>query len=83
MNAEVTVREGGDLSVAGAITIDKGQTEGLYPLNASGDAMIGKWPMMVIGALSVASAALAAVPIVRHAQRPLAINVPRSAHQAR
>ena len=38
---------------------------------------------LVIGGLSVASAALAAVPILRHASRPLAINVPRSAHQGR
>jgi hypothetical protein len=38
---------------AGAITIDKGQTEGLYPLNANSQAMLGKWPMMVIGAAEI------------------------------
>jgi hypothetical protein len=38
---------------AGAITIDKGQTEGLYPLNANDQAMLGKWPMMVIGAAEI------------------------------
>jgi hypothetical protein len=38
---------------AGAITIDKGQSEGLYPLNANGDAMIGKWPMIAIGAADI------------------------------
>lgn len=38
---------------------------------------------LVIGALSLASAALACVPILRHASRPLTINVPRPAHQGR
>ena len=38
---------------------------------------------LVIGALSVASAALAAVPILRHAPSPLIVNVPRPAHQGR
>jgi hypothetical protein len=38
---------------AGSITIDKGQTEGLYPLNANDQAMLGKWPMMVIGAAEI------------------------------
>jgi hypothetical protein len=38
------------VGAAGAITIDRGQTEGLYPLNASGDAMLGKWPVLAIGA---------------------------------
>ena len=41
------------VGAAGAITIDKGQNEGLYPLNANGDAMIGKWPVMVIGAAEI------------------------------
>lgn len=41
------------VGAAGAINIDKGQNEGLYPLNANGDAMIGKWPMMVIGAADI------------------------------
>ena len=38
---------------------------------------------LVIGALSVASAALAAVPILRRAPSPLVVNVPRPAHQGR
>ncbi len=38
---------------AGAITIDKGKNEGVYPLNANGGAAIGKWPMMVIGAADI------------------------------
>ena len=41
------------VGAAGAITIDKGKNEGLYPLNANGDAMLGKWPMMVIGAAEI------------------------------
>jgi hypothetical protein len=38
---------------AGAITIEKGHNEGLYPLNANSQAMLGKWPMMVIGAAEI------------------------------
>jgi hypothetical protein len=41
------------VGAAGAITIEKGKNEGLYPLNASAEAMIGKWPMMVIGAADI------------------------------
>jgi hypothetical protein len=41
------------VSSAGSITIDKGQSEGLYQLNANGNAMVGKWPMMVIGAADI------------------------------
>jgi hypothetical protein len=41
------------VGAAGAINIDKGQNEGLYPLNANGDAMIGKWPVMAIGAAEI------------------------------
>ncbi len=41
------------VGAAGAINIEKGQNEGLYPLNANGEAMIGKWPMMVIGAAEI------------------------------
>ena len=37
----------------GAITIEKGKNEGLYPINAAGNAMIGKWPIMVIGAADI------------------------------
>ena len=38
---------------------------------------------VVIGALSLISAALAAVPIVVHASGPLTVSVPRPAHQGR
>jgi hypothetical protein len=38
---------------AGAVTIEKGKNEGLYPINAAADAAIGKWPMMVIGAADI------------------------------
>ena len=38
---------------AGAVTIDKGKSEGFYPVNAAADAAIGKWPMMVIGAADI------------------------------
>jgi hypothetical protein len=41
------------VGAAGAITIEKGKNEGLYALNANGDAAIGKWPMMVIGAADI------------------------------
>ncbi len=41
------------IGAAGAITIDKGQSEGPYPLNANGDAMIGKWPVIAIGAAEI------------------------------
>lgn len=35
------------------ITIEKGQTEGLYQLNANGNAALGKWPMYVLGFANV------------------------------
>lgn len=41
------------VGAAGAINIDKGQTEGLYPLNANGDALLGKWPIIAIGAAEI------------------------------
>jgi Bacterial pre-peptidase C-terminal domain len=41
------------VGAAGAINIEKGQNEGLYPLNANGDAMLGKWPVMAIGAAEI------------------------------
>jgi hypothetical protein len=41
------------VGATGAITIDKGKNEGLYPINADGGAAIGKWPMMVIGAADI------------------------------
>jgi hypothetical protein len=41
------------VGAAGAISIEKGQTEGLYAVNANGDAMLGKWPVMAIGAAEI------------------------------
>jgi hypothetical protein len=41
------------VGAAGAISIEKGKNEGLYPLNANGDAMLGKWPVIVIGAAEI------------------------------
>jgi hypothetical protein len=41
------------VGAAGSINIDKGQTEGLYPVIANGDAMLGKWPVMAIGAAEI------------------------------
>jgi hypothetical protein len=41
------------VGATGAISIEKGQAEGLYPVNANGDAMLGKWPVMVIGAAEI------------------------------
>jgi hypothetical protein len=38
---------------AGSATIDKGKSEGVYPINAAGDALLGKWPMIVIGAAEI------------------------------
>ena len=69
------------VGAAGAITIDKGQNEGVYPLNANGDAMIGKWPMMVIGAADIdgqawVSSQLAELEI---ADRYVAFDMKRSA----
>jgi hypothetical protein len=66
---------------AGAITIDKGQTEGPYPLNANGDAAIGKWPIIAIGAAEIdgqawVSSQLAELDI---ADRYVAFDVKRSA----
>lgn len=41
------------IGAAGAVDVPAGQGVGAYPLNANGDAMIGKWPIMVIGAADV------------------------------
>ena len=41
------------VGAAGRSRSRKGKNEGLYPLNANGDAMLGKWPMMVIGAAEI------------------------------
>ncbi len=69
------------VGAAGAITIDKGQNEGPYPLNANGDAMIGKWPVMAIGAAEIdgqawASSQMAELEI---ADRYVSFDVKRSA----
>jgi hypothetical protein len=69
------------VGAAGAITIDKGQNEGPYPLNANGDAMIGKWPVMAIGAAEIdgqawVSSQLAELDI---ADRYVAFDVKRAA----
>lgn len=66
---------------AGSISIEKGKNEGLYPLNANGDAMIGKWPVIAIGAAEIdgqawASSQLAELEI---ADRYVAFDVKRSA----
>ena len=37
----------------GQITIEKGKSEGLYPINAGNVAAFGKWPIMVIGAADI------------------------------
>ncbi len=37
------------VGTTGSITIPQGQTEGFYPLNADGNAQLGKWPIFVIG----------------------------------
>jgi hypothetical protein len=41
------------VGAAGSISIEKGKNEGLYPLNANGEAMLGKWPVLVIGAAEI------------------------------
>ncbi len=41
------------VGATGSITIDKGKSEDFYPINAAGDAALGKWPMMVIGAADI------------------------------
>jgi hypothetical protein len=69
------------VGAAGAITIDKGQNEGPYALNANADAMIGKWPMIAIGAAEIdgqawVSSQLAELEI---ADRYVAFEVKRSA----
>jgi hypothetical protein len=38
---------------AGSAVIEKGKNEAVYPINAAADAMVGKWPMMVIGAADI------------------------------
>ncbi|MCA9066009.1 MAG: PPC domain-containing protein, partial [Planctomycetaceae bacterium] len=42
-----------------SITIAKGQTEGLYNINANGNAAIGKWPVYAIASSNVGGAAWA------------------------
>ena len=41
------------VGATGAVAIEKGKSEGLYPLNANAEAALGKWPMMVIGAADI------------------------------
>lgn len=36
------------VGTTGSITIPQGQSEGYYPLNADGNAQLGKWPIFVI-----------------------------------
>jgi hypothetical protein len=69
------------VGAAGSITIDKGQSEGLYPLNANGEAMLGKWPVIAIGAAEIdgqawVSSQLAELEI---ADRYVSVDVKRSA----
>ncbi len=45
------------VGVSSSINIPKGQTEGLYPVNANGNAALGKWPIYVIGQANVNGAA--------------------------
>jgi hypothetical protein len=47
INVQFPFRSPG-VGTTGQITIPQGQTEGFYPLNADGNAQIGKWPMYVI-----------------------------------
>jgi len=37
------------IGTTSAITIPEGQNEAVYPLNASGNSAVGKWPMFVLG----------------------------------
>ena len=41
------------VGASGSINIEKGKNDGLYTLNANGDAMLGKWPILVIGAADI------------------------------
>jgi hypothetical protein len=41
------------VGTTGSINIPEGQTEGYYPLNADGNAQIGKWPIFVLGSADV------------------------------
>jgi hypothetical protein len=45
------------IGAASSINIPKGKTEALYPLNANGNAAIGKWPVYAIGQADVNGAA--------------------------
>lgn len=45
------------IGAGSAINIPKGQNEAVYPLNANGNAALGKWPMYVIGQANVNGAA--------------------------
>ncbi len=45
------------IGAASSINIPKGKTEALYPLNANGNAALGKWPMYAIGQANVGGTA--------------------------
>ena len=45
------------IGTTGSIRIEKGQTEGVYPINANGNAAPGTWPVYVIGSANVAGGA--------------------------
>ena len=45
------------IGAASSINIPKGKTEALYPLNANGNAALGKWPVYAIGQANVNGAA--------------------------
>ncbi len=66
---------------AGAVTIDKGKSEGNYPINAAGDAMLGKWPMIVIGAADIGGQAWVSSQLaeLEVADRYVAFDMKRSA----
>jgi hypothetical protein len=45
------------IGTRGSINIGKGETEGVYPINAAGNAQVGTWPIYVIGSANVNGAA--------------------------
>ncbi len=59
INVEFPFRPPG-IGAGSSIDIPKGQTEAFYPLNANGNAALGKWPMYVIGQANINGAAWAA-----------------------
>ncbi|MCA9061046.1 MAG: peptidase, partial [Planctomycetaceae bacterium] len=63
-----------------SIKIAKGQTEGLYNINANGNAALGKWPMYAIASANVSGAAWASSQMaeLEIAEPYLGINLARS-----